>query len=232
MKTLANKNAWFIILNYGLGYCFVYPMLLDGIVQLFSIEENSATMWILTSSFYIAILIMMLVAGKELYKQAFQDLKERGVSIFLIALKNYGLAFITGIIVSNFVAAIMQRTTSQNQAILENQLQVNVLFTILITLVFAPLVEELFFRGVIYNQLAHRFNEGVGIFVSASLFGLAHVLVALLAGDFTEIIFALPYMAMGVFIARSYAQSKSFAGALLHHLLQNSIAVVMLLLIR
>lgn len=230
MKTLSKKNAWFIGLNYGIGYCFLYPVLLNLLAQALSIRDNDSAMLLLHSVFYITFLISMLYAGRALYKQAWIDLKERGFSILKVTLKNYGLALLAVFLINIVIFALTQRTESMNQSMLEEEFGMHAVLTVFLTIIFAPLVEELFFRGVIYNQLANRFNGFAGIIVSSVLFGLVHVIVALMQGNFGELLYAIPYAVMGGFIARSYYQSNSFAGALIFHCLQNTVATIFLVM--
>lgn len=194
MKSLSNKNALLIGLNYVLGYSYLYPLIIVCVAQLFSLQNIPGVGTLVLSLFHVLILILMLGLGKDLYIQAFKDLKERGLAICVIALKNYGLALLTSMAISVLLSLFTQQTTSLNQTMIEDVLQTNLMFMVLVVVIFTPLVEELFFRGVIYNKLTIRYNERVGLIVSACMFGLAHVI------------------ASGVYIARSYRQSNSFAG--------------------
>lgn len=47
---------------------------------------------------------------------------------------------------------------------------------VLVTCVGAPLVEELFFRGLVQTRLVTRFGPGVGIVVASLIFGAAHLI--------------------------------------------------------
>jgi membrane protease YdiL (CAAX protease family) len=46
---------------------------------------------------------------------------------------------------------------------------------VLLTCIGAPLFEELFFRGLLQGQLVERFGPGIGIAVTAVVFGAAHI---------------------------------------------------------
>ncbi len=45
---------------------------------------------------------------------------------------------------------------------------------VLVAVVFAPLVEELFFRGLLLRSLQRRVGTGRAVALSSVLFGLAH----------------------------------------------------------
>ncbi|MEL7157065.1 MAG: type II CAAX endopeptidase family protein [Actinomycetota bacterium] len=55
---------------------------------------------------------------------------------------------------------------------------------LLSVVVMAPLVEELFFRGLLLQSLARRFGDPVGIVVSAALFAAVHIEWAVMPGLF------------------------------------------------
>jgi membrane protease YdiL (CAAX protease family) len=50
--------------------------------------------------------------------------------------------------------------------------------TVLLSLVLAPLTEELFYRGILYRGVRDRHGVGLGVLVSSLLFGAAHYVQA------------------------------------------------------
>ncbi|HEX9260528.1 MAG TPA: type II CAAX endopeptidase family protein [Acidimicrobiales bacterium] len=49
-----------------------------------------------------------------------------------------------------------------------------VVLLVVLVVVGAPIVEELFFRGLVMRSFQARYNDGLALFASAALFGLAH----------------------------------------------------------
>lgn len=74
-----------------------------------------------------------------------------------------------------------------------------------------PLSEELFFRGYCYTALKERLGITTGIILSAIIFSLYH----------HDIIGAIPYFILGIFMARAYEQSKSLISPFMAHALYN-----------
>ncbi|TFH30106.1 MAG: CPBP family intramembrane metalloprotease [Promethearchaeota archaeon] len=76
-----------------------------------------------------------------------------------------------------------------------------------------PIVEEFFFRGLLYRGLRQQLSPKVAIFFSALLFGIAHLdwVQGILAGI------------MGIFLAWLYEKSGSLYIPILMHILNNAI---------
>lgn len=80
----------------------------------------------------------------------------------------------------------------------------------------APIGEEVFFRGFLYNALKHRFSVKVGIVVSGLLFALVHISpLALL------IIFP-----MGMLLAYVYEKTGSLWVTITMHIINNGVVFV------
>lgn len=230
MKTLSKKNAWLIGLNYGLGYLIIYPILINWLAVFLYNATGHNYYDLIVKFFYATFFAVSLYLGRELFASAWNDFKTSWMKILKISFKNYLLSLLVSMVVSAAILFFTNQTSSLNQSALETQLKSTTVMIVLLSTVFAPLMEELFFRGLIYNKLTIRFNFMTGALVSATLFGLMHVLPSLTSGNLADIPFALQYIVIGFFIARSYHQADSFAAPITFHFIQNTIATILLLL--
>ena len=80
----------------------------------------------------------------------------------------------------------------------------------------APIVEELFFRGVLFGWLRTRWGAVPGVIVSAALFSGAHAIPLILASIFV----------VGLTLAIVYEKTKSIIATMALHSLFNTIGVV------
>jgi membrane protease YdiL (CAAX protease family) len=96
---------------------------------------------------------------------------------------------------------------------------------VLVICVGAPLVEELFFRGLLQNRLVARFGVGVGIPVASVLFGAAH-----LVGwqGYSTFVQAWAVSFGGMVLGVTYHYSKRLGTSIIAHGLFNVVAVVAL----
>lgn len=78
---------------------------------------------------------------------------------------------------------------------------------LLVVAVAAPIGEELFFRGFVFNVLRNRMNFTSAVWLSAALFAMLHVSVR----NF------LPILVIGVLLARLYARTESLWSSVVMH---------------
>ncbi|MFN2608697.1 MAG: lysostaphin resistance A-like protein [Acidimicrobiales bacterium] len=86
----------------------------------------------------------------------------------------------------------------------------------------APMVEELFFRGLVLRSLQRRFPDAVAVPVSAVIFGLAH-LQALSAGGLLVVVASLT--ALGVVLALLAARTGRLGPGMVAHAAFNAYTV-------
>jgi membrane protease YdiL (CAAX protease family) len=88
--------------------------------------------------------------------------------------------------------------------------------------VFAPIGEEMFFRGFLYRALRKRFAVAPAVVISAAAFGLAHVYPLIVAVIFVD----------GVVLALLYERTKSLVACIAAHSVNNLIVFVVMLATR
>ncbi len=86
----------------------------------------------------------------------------------------------------------------------------------MVTVVFAPLVEEVLFRGLIYKRIRYYANIPTGIILSSLLFGLYH-------GNMVQAIYAT---VIGLCLAYVYEKQKSLVWPILLHACINLVSIV------
>jgi membrane protease YdiL (CAAX protease family) len=96
---------------------------------------------------------------------------------------------------------------------------------IVIACVGAPIVEELFFRGLVQNRLVHRFGLGVGLPVASVLFGAAHLIGWI---GIPTVIQAWAVSFGGLVLGVTYHYSKRLGPAMIAHSLFNAVALLAL----
>ncbi|MGT2947260.1 CPBP family intramembrane glutamic endopeptidase [Streptococcus chenjunshii] len=109
--------------------------------------------------------------------------------------------------------------TTANQSALE-QLTVTPILLFIITVITAPIVEEMVFRGLILNKTFHFSYAGIA--VSSFLFALLHTPM-----DFGSWII---YGGMGLVLGMVYKHSKKIEHALMIHFLNNFVAITLMFL--
>ncbi len=87
-------------------------------------------------------------------------------------------------------------------------------FTIFVSIL-GPIIEEIFFRGFMYNAIKKRIGIIGAAFISASIFSLLH----------TNIVGFLPIMVLGLLLAYLYERTGSLVASMTVHVVHNSIII-------
>lgn len=119
--------------------------------------------------------------------------------------------------------------TSENQALIESITQVQPFLMMMTTIVFAPVLEEMIFRGIVFGWTYER-NPKIAHIVSAFVFGFVHVMNAVLSGQISEWIQIFSYFFMGLALSYLYAKKNNIYVPILSHAMNNLISMIFILL--
>ena len=174
----------------------------------------------------LLILVMLLISAGALFLGKRMGLLEAFRA--LSSMKAWGMIGLTylGIyIVTGLGAMVMMWegvSNSTNQAAIENA-HMNPFVLITVTVIMAPIVEELVFRGLLMGRVFNP-DSIVGLILSGLLFGLVHTPNSM--GVW------IIYGGMGLVLATVYRVSKKLEYSIMAHMIKNSIAVSMMLLLQ
>lgn len=87
-------------------------------------------------------------------------------------------------------------------------------WAILSSIVAAPILEEVFFRGLVFESCAERWSRGVGLIVSALLFGVIHIIPVQMINAFV----------VGLILGYVYLRTRSLVSVIIIHAINNAIA--------
>ncbi len=123
-------------------------------------------------------------------------------------------------------------STNFNQEAAQSMVTGNPLVMLPMVVVFAPIVEETFFRGLIFG-LIHRKSRVLAYLASILIFAFLHVYEPLLMGQpLTEaLVSLLSYLPIGFAACWVFERCRSLWGAIVLHALSNGIAFAGILLL-
>jgi len=110
-------------------------------------------------------------------------------------------------------------TNTANQKVLES-IHMNPIILITRSMIMAPIVEEVVFRGLLMARVFNS-NSIVGLIVSSFLFGLVHIPNSIGAW--------IIYGGMGLALATVYRTTKKLEYSIMAHMINNTLAVSMML---
>ena len=114
------------------------------------------------------------------------------------------------------------------QALLETEMLSGtaLVFTVLAASVLAPLLEELTFRGVLFQAVGRRTSWVVGAVVSSAVFAVVHGEV-LLPLQVESLVYGVALFAVGFVLAVVFHRSRSLVAAMVAHATFNGVQILL-----
>ncbi len=177
--------ALFYLIQIWAGYMFILGVLLRGVTSGATLEEAYGTAYNVFSPNTLAIQVtayaaLLILVGALLHAQGLHPLhaqvglvRPRGLKFLwvpvLLAFTAFGMtAAILSLIPPDL--PLMQEYIQSSALLMD---EINAL-TILQTVLVAPFIEELIFRGLVYSQMKKAMPQFLAIILQALLFGLVH----------------------------------------------------------
>jgi len=217
----------FAFVLYIFGYLILIPHL-TGLAITFGLIDESGVF--LVSAILIAIqliltLIIMSSLSSENFAQWSWTIRVKEI------LKHVFYVYLALITINLFISQFTGQVTSDNQLLIIQVFKEAPLYIIFVAVIFAPIVEEILFRGIIYRSLRYFKFKYVALLISSFLFGFLHVYESFVIGRYEDLWFIPVYMAIGWFMALIYEKSGDILAPIALHMVYNAIAVLTLFFI-
>ena len=206
------KRFLYFLLAFLIFYIEQIPTIYLGV------KDTRLVCLLVVVSLLISIGALFLGNRLELFEgfKSLSSLKAWGK----IGLTYLGIYIITRI--GTIVMMMEGVSNSTNQAAIENA-HMNPFLLIMFTVIMAPIVEELIFRGLLMGRVFNP-DSIVGLIFSSLLFGLIH--------RPNSIGVWIVYAGMGFALGIAYRKFQKLEYCIMAHIINNSIAVSMLLLLQ
>lgn len=175
--------------------------------------------------FCIMTLIILLSARllKKSYIEFGNKLK------FFKDIGNYYFKMVFYMIITNIIISFFTiKETSTNQEIIEIIAADNKFYIFFSVVIFAPIVEELVFRGALYNAMKKKFSVKFSIIASSSVFALMHFTISLILGDFSDMIFLPGYIVPAIILCTLYEKTRNIYAPIFLHFINNLIGTILI----
>ena len=176
--------------------------------------------------FYVVILSLMIGV---FYKQLIHDFKifkNYFKEYFVLILKTWGKALVLIMITTIIIQIITHTTQANNQIALQNLFNSNPIFIAILAMFYAPIAEELMFRGVFRKFIK---NKKLFVIVSGVVFGLMHVIDD--SKTLAEFSYVFVYSILGIYLAGIYAKTNNLCTNIFMHFMQNTLSVIGMILL-
>lgn len=214
----------FVIITvfYFIGYLFLFPLLMAFIEAVYP----GFLMLPYTDVIYHAIMTMIfLFLGRNYLKEKGSgwNLATLWVVVQGVMAMMFGSALISGLI-----STLTGLDQSLNQQTLIDVFLQNPLALSVQAIIFAPIAEEVVFRGALYRQFRQAQRFLGPLIVSSLVFAVMHAMVALLMQSWSDLWFIPMYAYMGLVLAVVYERTHSLYAAIAVHLLNNAVSIFMM----
>lgn len=167
--------------------------------------------------------IIMLAGLCFIYRQRliddFKNFKKDNINV---AIKNWlcglGVMIISNLIIS-FIVQDIAANESANRELLNNLPITNMITMIII----GPLIEEITFRASFKKAFTKWYTFAL---VTGLLFGLAHIAEF----NLLELLFIIPYGALGFFFAKAFYETDNIYTSYLAHFIHNALCILLIML--
>lgn len=224
--TTKNKNLFKgvgVIILYLFMTAFTYDF-----PRLFGINFNNlslTTRQIYLVLYELFLTLLLIYIYKKDFIPNFIDFK-KNIKEYIDKYIKYWFIMLGLMIASNIIVTMFTSTNvSNNQSTIIELLSKAPFYTIFVTIITAPIIEELIFRLSIRKIFK---NDILFIIMSGLIFGSMHVI-----GNFNkpiDLLFIIPYSIPGFIFAYVYTKSKNICTTIGLHFLHNSVMVILQLI--
>ncbi len=186
------------------------------------LPESKVLSWIIILSFYVIVLALSIAFWNKSIKRDLKAFKDNFMTYIKFILPRLGVMYLIYFIVSILTIVITQNLSTANQQNLES---LPSWYVIPLAIIYAPIVEETIFRGVIHKIIK---NKVAFVVISAVCFGLLHTITTEIT-LMNVIVKALPYSVLGAFLAYVYAKTDNISTNMFCHFAINALASLLTL---
>ena len=216
------KNTKNVLTSIFVLLFYLYVSIFStGFLYLFNIDYNNLdniykVLYSIGIELFVTFTIILIY--KEDLKVGFKDFIKNNIKYFKQYIKYWFLMLVL-MMGSNIIITLFTTTaTSTNQEIIINELTQFPIYTFIVTVLIAPIQEELVFRLSFRKMFK---NDFIFIALSGLIFGFMHVITSL--DNIVNILFIIPYSIPGIIFAYCLKKSKNICVPISLHFIHNGI---------
>ncbi len=221
---LSTKNVVIILVTYFLGYMLLIPFITQ-LIDLFLIPGFLT--WPYTDVIMHSILtLFFLYLGSNLLSESN---KHWSIMVFYVPIIGAMVMLWSNILFGVIISALSGQSEPLNQSLLYEMFKINKLSIMVQAMVFAPIVEEIIFRGVIYRHFKSAGRYLIPLIVSTLLFASFHSLNAILTAQWSDLWYLPLYAFMSLILTYVYEKTQNLYASIFLHFINNAISILAML---
>lgn len=206
------KIVYILAFIISMGLMFIVPMFIENKIVGIALD--------------VTVLLMMLLLFYKDLKRDFKYFKEYFREYNSFVFKMFGISLAVMFVLSISIRLYTGISTATNQTNLMTTFGNKPLYIILLACIYAPITEELLFRGI-FRKIFN--NKWLFIILCGVTFGALHVV-----DDFQsikELLYILVYSSLGIFLSSVYYKTNNLWTNIYFHFIQNTLAVLAMILL-
>ena len=220
----SRKKIFFLLFHFTLGTYALYPMLIFAVLYRLNdpidLLNDTRMDWI----YSIVLLILSVYLTKDFWAEMGRRFRSEPWMHLKIIFTTLPLMLGTSMVLNYAITSLTGLDGAQNQSELIKIFNDYPLLLVFQALIFAPIIEELMYRGLLFGMLQKR-SQLFAILLSSFFFGMAHVYPSLFSGQYMDLLFLPTYFLLGFWLNRAYIKSKSLYTPVIIHFANNVIGV-------
>lgn len=209
------KAVSLFVFYYAMQYLILIPLLL-----IYNGKEISDTIYMLVFNVTFSI-ILFIIYRKDITRD-FIEFRNKNEQFIKKNMKYWFIGLFIMVVSNSIINSINPDQIAGNEAGIRELLLKSPFIMLFSTVVLAPFLEELLFRKTLYDLIK---NKWVLVLVSFLLFGGAHVFTSYEKP--IDLLYAIPYGALGGAFAYMYYKSKNVFTSMTIHAIHNAILVIL-----
>lgn len=224
---LSKLRILLLLLNYFVGYQMLYPWMLREATMLLYPSAHYVPEW-MQLLIYLWMILISIWLAYPLLQESYAGLLDHRKHLIKNILSLLGAYFLCSVTINLIIALISPTATSANQSQIISVFHIIPFVTFFSSVIYAPIVEEILFRGIFFRWFRAHMKFVPAALLSGLLFGFLHVMDSFFLGNFSDMIYLFSYGLIGVFFALAYEKTESIYGSMMLHVINNTVAFLML----
>lgn len=232
-RKLSRQTKLMMLLVFVPLYFFCGSIIASAIIK-FCIIQFSLTVSETTAIAYLNLIVDMLFAviaiwifKDSLIEQMKDFLKDKKENLLYGCVIGFAMLFGASIVGGLISMLLGAKTDSQNQILIESLANAHPIIIVVTSVILAPIVEELLFRGTLFGWL-YELHPIVAHVLSAFLFGFLHIMDSVLSGNIQEWIQIFAYLFMGGVLSFLYEKRNNICVPILSHMMNNLVSMLLI----
>ena len=218
-KIMKTSDNVLVLVIYFIVYVFASTKIIEFV---YSVSPFMILNFLVQIAINVLVFASICMLCRKLLIDGMNKISPR---IFTKAFKYYCIMFFVNIFVNIPIVMIMGEQNSNNQQGIDSLIQNVPLYATFSIIVFAPIIEELVFRGVIYKVTRQKLGVVAGVLASSMSFALMHFIITFRVGDLMDIVFLPVYVVPAIFLCLIYEKTNNILAPITLHFINNFISL-------